>query len=634
MDNYMLPAGTQLHHGDYTVERALGAGGFGNTYVVHNNIFDETQAMKEFFMRGVNLRDGLQVTVSVPDNHASFEGQREKFRKEALRLRKLKNPHIVQVHNLFEENGTVYYVMDYIDGKSLSDELKHRGKPFKEDEVRALLPQILDALAEVHQQQIWHLDIKPGNIMTDRKGTAYLIDFGASKQLHGADGVSLSTSSALCYTPGYAPMEQVEQAMDKFGPWTDFYALGATLYTLLTNHQPPSLTGINEEGAFAYQQPVSRQMQDLIRWMMNLSRQKRPQSVAEIQAWLQGQKTQAETKTSEVEAQDVDVEVEVVESKPSADNPTRMSGSTTVRQQPATKERGFWSWLFGIDGLHKRNFITTFFMGLLLLVSIVMMVVGILSLPDNLAAVVNGYWSPYFYCGDVGDGDGLLIILFTLGFSAFLGLLMLLRWKRRAFWCMMLLQVMALFPTIGSNSQASIGFTVGAGIFDLLVYLLMLIPTRVEKNAPRRSAWSQCDKSAFPKWMALSAAALWLLALLFLPVIYAINGNIKNDFYEYGHYLIECDMGNYRNADMLADEYFGDGYYKLSYDEGPYPEAEDKWKTLRYLNYDIKFCKMKSRSDNYYNDEVERLERVRDIIENPDKYKTTAEPAANFPAGW
>ena len=96
----------------------------------------------------------------------------------------------------------------------------------------------------------------------------------------------------------------------------------------------------------------------------------------------------------------------------------------------------------------------------------------------------------------------------------------------------------------------------------------------------------------------------------------------------YGHYLIECDMGNYKNADMLADEYFGDGYYKLSYDEGPYPEAEDKWKTLRYLNYEIKFCKMKND-----NDEVEQLERVRDIIENPDKYKTTTEPAANFPAG-
>lgn len=189
-------------------------------------------------MKGINLREGQKVTVSVPDNHVSFDGQREKFKKEALRLRKLKNPHIVQVHDLFEENGTVYYVMDYIDGQSLSDILKQRGKPLTEAEVRQILPQVLEALDTVHQQNIWHLDIKPGNIMMDKQGHAFLIDFGASKQMRGADGVSQATSSALCYTPGYAPMEQVEQAMDKFGPWTDFYALGATLFTLLTNQLP------------------------------------------------------------------------------------------------------------------------------------------------------------------------------------------------------------------------------------------------------------------------------------------------------------------------------------------------------------------------------------------------------------
>ena len=118
-------------------------------------------------MKGINLREGQKVTVSVPDNHVSFDGQREKFKKEALRLRKLKNPHIVQVHDLFEENGTVYYVMDYIDGQSLSDILKQRGKPLPEAEVRQILPQVLEALDTVHQQNIWHLDIKPGNIMLD-----------------------------------------------------------------------------------------------------------------------------------------------------------------------------------------------------------------------------------------------------------------------------------------------------------------------------------------------------------------------------------------------------------------------------------------------------------------------------------
>ena len=280
MEQNLLPIGATLRDGHYRVERHLGSGGFGNTYVVRNTAFDELFAMKEFFMQGINMRDGLSVTVSVPDNRTSFQSQREKFKKEALRLRKLKSGHIVHVHDMFEENDTVYYVMDYIDGISLSALLKKRGAPLLENEVIRLLPQILDALETVHAQHIWHLDIKPGNIMIDQQGTAFLIDFGASKQMDASGGSA--TSSALCYTPGYAPMEQVEQAMNKFGPWTDFYALGATLYTLLTNELPPSMSQINEGTPIEYPQTVSPAMRSLIEWMMNISRTRRPQSVAEI----------------------------------------------------------------------------------------------------------------------------------------------------------------------------------------------------------------------------------------------------------------------------------------------------------------------------------------------------------------
>jgi Serine/threonine protein kinase len=145
---------------------------------------------------------------------------------------------IVKVHDLFEENGTAYYVMDYIDGESLAERLKRTGKPMSEQDIKKLLPQILDALKEVHQNEIWHLDLKPGNIMVDKLGNAYLIDFGASKQIR-ANG-SMTTSTALCYTPGYAPNEQIGQMYDRFGPWTDIYALGATIYNLLTNKKPPN----------------------------------------------------------------------------------------------------------------------------------------------------------------------------------------------------------------------------------------------------------------------------------------------------------------------------------------------------------------------------------------------------------
>ena len=275
----MLAQGTLLRGGTYRIERQLASGGFGNTYLVRNVAFDELYAMKEFFMRGVNMRNGNNVTVSVPDNHASYESQKEKFKKEAIRLRNLRNEHIVKVHDLFEENSTVYYVMDFIDGESLAEQIKHSGKAITEEQTWHILPQVLDALKKVHSQNIWHLDIKPGNIMLNKKGDAFLIDFGASKQLNSSGS---QTSSALCYTPGYAPVEQVEQDMDKFGPWTDFYALGATLYYMQSLKQPPSSTALTEGDAFDFPATMSRQMKDTIIWMMKPSRKERPQSVDEI----------------------------------------------------------------------------------------------------------------------------------------------------------------------------------------------------------------------------------------------------------------------------------------------------------------------------------------------------------------
>ena len=113
----MLPIGTVLRAGTYRIEKQIGSGGFGNTYMVTNLSFDEVYAMKEFFMKDINLRTGSEVTVSIPSQKPTFEAQRNKFKKEALRLRKIKNNHIVKVYDLFDENGTVYYVINLIDGQ-------------------------------------------------------------------------------------------------------------------------------------------------------------------------------------------------------------------------------------------------------------------------------------------------------------------------------------------------------------------------------------------------------------------------------------------------------------------------------------------------------------------------------------
>ena len=261
----MLKVGTTLQMGKYRIERYLSSGGFGNTYVARNTAFDEIVAIKEFFMKGVTQRENNNTTVSVSNsvNQDQFAEQRDKFRKEARRLRVLHSPNIVSVSDLFDENGTVYYVMDYIDGYSLSERVKGGG-PMHENEVIPYLHQVLNGLEEVHNKGIWHLDLKPANIMVDRDGRRVrIIDFGASKQLTPE---GLATSSALCFTAGYAPREQMEQNMSKFGPWTDLYALGATLYYLLTGKRPPMPSDIEDDhqAALPFPPTVSRPMRDLM----------------------------------------------------------------------------------------------------------------------------------------------------------------------------------------------------------------------------------------------------------------------------------------------------------------------------------------------------------------------------------
>ena len=279
----MLPVGAVLN-GRYRIERYLSSGGFGNTYVATNE-FGERVAVKEFFMRGVNQRDGNSTTVSVSNSESigQFAKQKEKFKNEALRLRSLTSPYIVKVQSFFEENGTAYYVMEYVEGESLSQCMKRlQGLILPQSEVYKILYQILNALDEVHKRGIFHLDIKPGNIMIDRIGNVKIIDFGASKQLDATGGVTVTTQPA--YTKGYAPIEQVDSEFSKIGPWTDFYALGATLYNLLTAQRPPSYSEILTQGATAFRFPnnTGTQLRDLIQWMMLPNHRYRPQSVAQI----------------------------------------------------------------------------------------------------------------------------------------------------------------------------------------------------------------------------------------------------------------------------------------------------------------------------------------------------------------
>ncbi len=280
---YILQIGAVV--GRYRVARHISSGGFGITYEVEHINLKTRCCMKEFFMRGINQRVGDSVTVSVEENRASFVQMRAKFLHEAQRMAQLKNPYVVRVTDCFEQNDTAYYVMDLINGRSLSDVMKAKGRAFTEAEVRQMLPQMLDALRAIHASGIYHLDLKPANIMQDKDGHLCLIDFGASKQMSLEETRTLSTSTALCYTPGFAPDELIQGASKYIGPWTDFYGLGATLYNLLTRETPPETADVKYSGESAFRFPpsVSPQMQQFVRWLMQPDYPQRPKSVEEIE---------------------------------------------------------------------------------------------------------------------------------------------------------------------------------------------------------------------------------------------------------------------------------------------------------------------------------------------------------------
>ena len=283
-----LPEGTTLQDYRYQVVSYLASGGFGNTYVVKHTKLGSLWVMKEFYMRGINTRIGTTVSVSLPENEDVYLQMKKKFLKEAQRMSALKNEHIVEVIDFFEENGTAYYIMKYIEGMSLAARMRKQQRPLSEQLVRGILRQVLDALQCMHSNHIYHLDLKPGNIMCDNEGHVYLIDFGSSKQLSLIDYKTQLTSTGLSYTPGYAPSEQISGNSKRIGPWTDFYALGATLYNLLTNSLPPEENDIIYDGEKAFNfRNTSQEMRNLILRLMTPRYDQRPQNVDEIEQLIQ-----------------------------------------------------------------------------------------------------------------------------------------------------------------------------------------------------------------------------------------------------------------------------------------------------------------------------------------------------------
>ncbi|MDV6376211.1 serine/threonine-protein kinase [Deinococcus arenicola] len=232
-----LPAGTALAGGQYTLSRVLGQGGFGITYAGRDTRLGLQVAIKELFLDGSSRRGK---TVAAPGNISSAEYQTTKtgFLDEAKVLASFNDPGIVKVMNYFEENSTAYLVMEFLEGSTLGGLIEKRG-PMPPDVVFEVARSVAKTLELVHQRGLLHRDIKPDNIFFNQTGRIVLIDFGSVRAF--VSGKTLSHTRLV--TPGYAPLEQYGNS-GRFGPYTDIYALGATLLHALTGKMPPPATDL------------------------------------------------------------------------------------------------------------------------------------------------------------------------------------------------------------------------------------------------------------------------------------------------------------------------------------------------------------------------------------------------------
>ncbi|MCQ2289372.1 MAG: serine/threonine protein kinase [Muribaculaceae bacterium] len=293
MKEQYLDPGTLLQGGKYEIVRHLASGGFGNTYEAMDVNLNKKVAVKEFFVKDFCTRDSntTMVLVTTASKKALISHLKHKFIDEARAIASMEHENIIKVQTLFEENDTAYYVMDYIDGESLNDLIKKRG-PFPEDEAIAIIKKVAGALGYMHEQGRFHLDVKPGNIMMRKDGKVILIDFGSSKQYAEVGGENTAALTP-CYTPGYAPAEQMHTKATEFTAASDVYALGATLYKLLTGLTPPSAIDLlNDDETLSYPGTLSEATITVIERSMIPQRSKRLQTTSEFTQLLNDETTE------------------------------------------------------------------------------------------------------------------------------------------------------------------------------------------------------------------------------------------------------------------------------------------------------------------------------------------------------
>jgi serine/threonine protein kinase len=394
MNNSSLKAGSTLQNGKYEIIRTLGQGGFGITYEANQVMMDRHVCIKEFFIKEYCDRYDVTGNVSLGStgNAEMVRQYMAKFVKEAKTIAKLNHPNIISIYDVFEENNTAYYVMEFLPGESLNDRVKNAGA-IPEKEALRYIYQIGDALSYAHDHHVMHLDIKPSNIMLDGD-RAVLIDFGLSKQYSETGEQTSSTPVGISH--GYAPLEQyLEGGVKEFSPETDVYSLGATLYKLVTGLTPPPAPIVVQSGLPSIPLSVSAPVRDAIGKAMSVHKQERPRSVKEFLSILDNGVLKDSTNEDE--------------------DATVVKKSSEVKKTPSSKKRNDVS-STGKDGqLHP---LTIGFLAIGLFLGLIVSLICLLNVGDPLATRLFRF----AFLGTLIAISGLLLILLKkkIGFWAFI----------------------------------------------------------------------------------------------------------------------------------------------------------------------------------------------------------------------